>query len=84
MTLIAQRAAGASWRDLLPADASQLNNGVNLGNGKGQTMRQDDSDPVYPGNSGNAPGQSNRPTPRPSKNGNGNGGNNGNGSGNKA
>ncbi len=82
MTLIAQRAAGASWRDLLPADASQLNNGVNLGNGKGQTMRQDDSDPVYPGNSGNAPGQSNRPTPRPSNNGNGNGGNNGNGNGN--
>lgn len=78
-TLIAQRAAGASWRDLIPADASPLNNGVNLGNGKGHSIRENDSTPIHPGNSGNAPGQSNRPTPRPSNNGNNGQGNNGNG-----
>ncbi len=86
MTLIARRAAGESWRDLLPANASQLNNGVNLGNGKGQTIRTDIANPVYPGNSGNAPGQSNRPTARSPSNGNGgnngNNGNNGNGANN--
>lgn len=81
-TLIEQRAAGASWRDLMPADAGPLNNGVNLGNGKGHSIREGDSTPIHPGNSGNAPGQTNRPTPRPSNNGNngqGNSGNNGNG-----
>ncbi len=80
-SLLARRAAGASWRDLMPADASPLNNGVNLGNGKGQSIRENDSTPIHPGNSGNAPGQTNRPTPRPSNNGNngqGNSGNNGN------
>lgn len=79
-TLIEQRAAGASWRDLMPADASPLNNGVNLGNGKGQSIRENDSTPTHPGNSGNAPGQTNRPTKEPSNQGNnGNNGNNGNG-----
>lgn len=81
-TLIAQRTAGASWRDLLPADASPFANGVNLGNGKGQSIREGDSTPIYPGNSGNAPGQTHRPTARPSNNSNngqGNSGNNGQG-----
>ncbi|MBZ0319627.1 MAG: hypothetical protein K8L91_24665 [Anaerolineae bacterium] len=78
-SLIAQRTAGASWRDLMPADASPLNNGVNLGNGKGQSIRENDSTPIHPGNSGNAPGQTHRPTKQPSNNGQGNNGNGNNG-----
>lgn len=80
--------AGADWNEIIAesadTDVKALAQGVILGNGRGQTIRNHGNQPVYRGNSANAPGQQDRTPPANGNNGQGNqgNGNNGNGRGN--
>ncbi len=58
--IIALREAGLGWgkiiRDYTDLSPSELRSGIVIGNGRGQTIRDNEGGPpVYPGNSGNAP-----------------------------